>query len=160
MWLVNLLRGLPNELIVFLISAMPVIEVRGAVPIALAYFKLPIMTTLLLCIFGSLLPVFPLLLFLNRLTDRLRTIRFFDKFFEWLFHRTRAKSKIIEDFELVGLTLFVAIPFPGTGVWTGCVAAYLLGLPWVPTFFCAAVGTAIASLIMWAASAGIINFIG
>jgi len=157
-WLVNLLKSLPNELIVFIVSATPVIEVRGAVPIALLYFKLPVLTTLLLCILGSILPVFPILWFLNTLTERLRKVKVFDAFFEWLFHRTRSKSKIIEEFELVGLTLFVAIPFPGTGVWTGCVAAYLLGLPWIPTFMCAMVGTTIASLIMWAASAGIINF--
>jgi uncharacterized membrane protein len=75
-----------------------------------------------------------------------------------LFARTRSKSRIIEEFELVGLTIFIAIPFPGTGVWTGTIAAYLLGLPWIPTFICAAIGTAIASLIMWAASVGIINF--
>jgi len=157
-WLVNLLKSLPHELIVFIISATPVIEVRGAVPIALLYFKLPVVTTLLLGILGSILPVFPILWFLNTLTERLREVKLFDKFFEWLFHRTRSKSKIIEEFELVGLTLFVAIPFPGTGVWTGCVAAYLLGLPWIPTFICAAIGTTIASLVMWAASAGIINF--
>ena len=158
MWLVNLLKSLPNELIVFIISATPIIEVRGAVPIALLYFKLPVINTLLLCILGSILPVFPILWFLNTLTERLRKISFFDKFFEWLFTRTRSKSKIIEDFELVGLTLFVAIPFPGTGVWTGCVAAYLLGLRWIPTFICVTIGTTIASLILWAASQGIINF--
>ncbi len=158
MLLVNLLKSLPNELIVFIISATPVIEVRGAVPIALLYFKLPVINTLLLCVLGSILPVFPILWFLNTSTERLRKIKFFDKFFEWLFTRTRSKSKIIEDFELVGLTLFVAIPFPGTGVWTGCIAAYLLGLPWIPTFICATIGTTIASLILWAASAGIINF--
>ncbi|NQT30375.1 MAG: small multi-drug export protein [Candidatus Saganbacteria bacterium] len=159
MWLVNLLKDLPAELIVFLISAMPVIEVRGAVPIALLYFKLPVAPTLLLCILGSVLPVFPLLWFLNTLTDRLRKTPIFDRFFGWLFVRTRAKSKIIEDFELVGLTLFIAIPFPGTGVWTGTIAAYLLGLPWIPTFICAVIGTTIASLILWAASAGIITFL-
>lgn len=158
MWLVDLLKSFPNELIVFIISATPIIEVRGAVPIALLYFKLPVAATLLLCILGSVLPVFPILWFLNTLTDKLRKIKIFDKFFEWLFHRTRSKSKIIEEFELVGLTLFVAIPFPGTGVWTGCVAACLLGLPWIPTFICATIGTTIASLIMWGASAGIINF--
>lgn len=158
MWLVNLLRGLPNELIVFIISATPVIEVRGAVPIALLRFQLPVPTTLILCVLGSVLPVFPILWFLKYFVDRLRKIEFFDKFFEWLFARTRAKSKIISDFELVGLTLFVAIPFPGTGVWTGTIAAYLLGLPWIPTFICATIGTTIASLILWAASAGIINF--
>jgi uncharacterized membrane protein len=157
-WLVNLLKDLPHELIVFIISAAPVIEVRGAIPIALLYFKLPVMPTLLLCVLGSILPVFPILWFLKTLTQRLRKIDFFDRFFEWLFARTRAKSQIIADFELVGLTLFVAIPFPGTGVWTGCVAAYLMGLPWIPTFICATIGTTIASLVLWAASAGIINF--
>ncbi|MFH1684409.1 MAG: small multi-drug export protein [Candidatus Margulisiibacteriota bacterium] len=156
--MVNLLRGLPNELIVFLVSATPVIEVRGAVPIALIYFKLPILLTLILCVLGSILPVFPILIFLKYATGWLRKTSAFDKFFDWLFTRTRSRSKIIQDFELVGLTLFVAIPFPGTGVWTGCVAAYLLGLPWIPTFICATIGTTIASLIMWGASAGIINF--
>jgi len=96
--------------------------------------------------------------FLNFATKKLRHIKAFDNFFEWLFARTRAKGKIIEEFELVGLTLFVAIPFPGTGVWTGTIAAYLMGLPWLPTFICATIGTTIASLILWAASAGIINF--
>lgn len=158
MWLVELLAGLPKELIVFLISAIPVIEVRGAIPIALLYFKLPVVSTLLLCVLGSLLPVIPLLLFLKYATEWLRKIKVFDRFFDWLFTRTRSKSKIIQDFELVGLTLFVAIPFPGTGVWTGTIAAYLLGLPWVPTFICAAIGTMIASTIMWLVSAGVMNF--
>jgi uncharacterized membrane protein len=157
-WLVNLLKDLPHGLIVFIISATPVIEVRGAVPIALLYFKLPVLTTLLLCVLGSILPVFPILLFLKYATEWIRKIEIFDRFFEWLFVRTRSKSKIIQEFELVGLTLFVAIPFPGTGVWTGTIAAYLLGLPWIPTFICATIGTTIASLILWAASVGIINF--
>jgi uncharacterized membrane protein len=147
-----------NELIVFLMAATPVIEVRGAVPVGILTFGLDPLRVVLLSIVGSILPIIPILWFLNFATERLRKIEFFNKFFEWLFHRTRSKSKIIEEFELVGLTLFVAIPFPGTGVWTGCVAAYLLGLPWIPTFICATIGTTIASLVLWAASAGIINF--
>ncbi len=147
-----------NELIVFLMAATPVIEVRGAVPIGILTFGLDPLRVVLLSIVGSILPIIPILWFLNFATKKLRKIAAFDKFIEWLFHRTRSKSKIIEDFELVGLTLFVAIPFPGTGVWTGCVAAYLLGLPWIPTIICATIGTTIASLILWAASAGIINF--
>jgi len=158
-WLVGLLRGLPNELIVFIISAIPVIEVRGAVPIALLYFKLPAVTTLFMCILGSVIPVFPILIFLKFATDWLRKIKVFDRFFEWLFTRTRQRSKIIEDLELVGLTLFIAIPFPGTGVWTGTIAAYLLDLPWIPTFICALIGTTIASVIMWLVSVGILNFL-
>lgn len=147
-----------QEVVLFLLAATPVLEVRAAVPLGVAVYNLPALKVILLCVLGSILPVFPVLWFLNTLTERLRKVAFFDRFFEWLFHRTRSRSSIIEEFELVGLTLFIAIPFPGTGVWTGCVAAYLLGLPWVPTFICAMVGTTIASLIMWAASAGIINF--
>jgi len=147
-----------KEVIVFLMAATPIVEVRGSVPFGILSLGLPATKVVLISILGSILPIIPLLWFLNTLTERLRKIASFDKFFEWLFTRTRSKSKIIEEFELVGLTLFVAIPFPGTGVWTGTVAAYLLGLPLLPTFICATIGTTIASLILWAASAGIISF--
>jgi uncharacterized membrane protein len=157
-FLVELLKGLPKELIVFITAATPVIEVRGAVPIGILTFGLNPLKVVILAIVGSILPVIPILWFLNTMTEKFRKLKVFDKFFEWLFNRTRSKSKIIEDFELIGLTLFVAIPFPGTGVWTGCVAAYLLGLPLIQTFICTLIGTTIASLILWAASAGIINF--
>lgn len=160
MFIVDLLRGLPNELIVIIISAIPIIEVRGAVPISLIYFKQPVIITFLLNLIGSLLPVFPLLWFLTYITDWLRKKnQSFDRFIAWLFARTRAKSKLIEDFELIGLVLFIGVPLPGTGVWTGTIAAYLLGLRWLPTFFAAAAGTAIATALVIAASLGIINFI-
>lgn len=158
MILLDFLKALPDWLILTIISATPVIEVRGAVPLGIFYFNLHPATVFAWCVLGSIIPVFPILWFLNTLTERLRKIKLFDRFFEWLFHRTRKRSRIIKDLELVGLTLFVGIPFPGTGVWTGCVAAYLLGLPWIPTFICAAIGTIIASVIMTAASLGIINF--
>jgi len=147
-----------EHLLVLILAAVPVFEVRASVPLGIAVYKLAPLTVIFLSIIGSLLPVLPLLWFLNTATNRLSKIAYFDKFFEWLFARTRSKSQIIADFELVGLTLFIAIPFPGTGVWTGCIAAYLLGLPWPATFICAAVGTAIASGIMAAASLGVINF--
>jgi len=157
MFLVELLRGLPKELIVFITAAAPVIEVRGAVPIGIVMLKLAPLKVIFLSIIGSILPIIPILWFLNTATEKLRKIPAFDKFISWLFTRTRSKSKIIADFELIGLTLFVAIPFPGTGVWTGTIAAYLLGLPLIPTFLCAVIGTTIASGIMAAASLGIIN---
>ena len=127
-------------------------------PLGIIAYHLPPLTVILLSIAGSVLPVFPLLWFLNNLTKNLRKIPSFDRFFGWLFARTRAKSKLIEDLELIGLTLFIGVPLPGTGVWTGTIAAYLLGLRWIPTFMAATAGTAIACLIMWAASQGIISF--
>ncbi len=148
-----------EKIIVFLAAATPVIEVRGSIPLGLFVYKLDPITVLILSIVGSALPCLPVLWFLKNLTGRLQKDPKFAAFFEWLFTRTRAKSKLIKDLELVGLTLFIAVPLPGTGVWTGTVAAYLLDLPWIPTLICATVGTAIASFLVWAASLGIINFI-
>ncbi|MFH1826525.1 MAG: small multi-drug export protein [bacterium] len=146
-----------QEVIVFLAALAPIIEVRGAVPLGILVYHLDPVKVILISIIGSIIPIIPILWFLNTLTERLKKIPSFNKFIEWLFARTRSRSKLIEDFELVGLTIFVGIPFPGTGVWTGCVAAYLLGLPLIPTFVCASIGTTIASLLMWAASTGIIT---
>lgn len=137
-----------KEVVVFLAAATPIVEVRGAVPLGLIYYHLPALTVILLSVVGSLLPVIPLLWILNNLTEHFRKIPVGDRFFSWLFTRTRSRSKLIEDLELVGLTLFIAIPFPGTGVWTGTIAAYLLGLRWLPTFACAAIGTLIATLVL------------
>lgn len=148
-----------EKIIVFLAAATPIIEVRGSIPLGLFAYHLPANTVLILSIVGSALPCLPLLWFLKNLTGHLQKNPKFAKFFDWLFTRTRAKSKVIEDLELVGLTLFIAVPLPGTGVWTGTIAAYLLDLPWIPTLICATVGTAIASFLVWAASLGIINFV-
>lgn len=145
------------ELKVFVLAALPISEVRGSVPLGL-YFGLSPIKTVLISILGSILPVFPILWGLNTLTQHLRKIKIFDRFFEWLFRRTHSKSKLIERLEEVGLAIFIAIPSPFTGVWTGCVAAYLFELPWIPTFIAAFVGTSIASLIVLGISLGIISF--
>lgn len=147
-----------KEIIVMVLAAIPIFEVRASVPLGIIAYHFSPLKAVVLSIIGSVLPVFPLLWFLNTLTERLRKIPSCDKFFEWLFTRTQAKSKLIKDLELIGLTLFIAVPLPGTGVWTGTIAAYLLGLRWLPTFLAGAVGTAIASAVVAAASLGIIKF--
>ncbi|MGB9613028.1 MAG: COG2426 family protein, partial [Candidatus Margulisiibacteriota bacterium] len=114
---------LPSQLVIFLTAAVPILEVRASVPLGIAAFRLAPFQTIILSIAGSILPIFPLLWCLNNLTDYLRKVSIIDRFFGWLFARTRAKSKLIEDLELIGLTLFIAIPLPGTGVWTGTIAA-------------------------------------
>lgn len=155
--LAGLFNGIPHELVVLLAAALPVIEVRGSVPLGLLLFKLSTVKVLLLSLIGGLLPVFPILWFLENVTDGLRKIKSFDSFFAWLFEHTKAKSGLVERFELVGLTIFMALPIPGAGVWTGCVAAYLLELPWIPTFICAIIGTTIATLVVWLASVGLVR---
>ncbi|OGC11883.1 hypothetical protein A3K48_05285 [candidate division WOR-1 bacterium RIFOXYA12_FULL_52_29] len=148
-----------NELIVLGLAAVPVFEVRGAVPLGIAVYKIAPATAILLSVVGSVLPIFPLLWFLENVTEHLRKVPAFNNFIEWLFARTRSKSGLIKEMELIGLTLFIAIPFPGTGVWTGTIAAYLFGLRWWPTFFAGLIGTTIASVLVAAATLGVINFI-
>lgn len=146
-----------KEITVFVTAMIPVGEVRASIPLGILYYHLSPLKTLILSVLGNVAIVFPLLWFLNTLTERLRKFPFWDKFFEWLFTRTRSKSKLIADFELVGLALFIGVPFPGTGVWTGVIAAYLLGLRWIPTFFCSLAGSLIASGIMLAVSLGLVK---
>lgn len=155
--MVEILKNFPGWLILLITSATPVIEVRGAVPLGIAFLKMPPIEVIILCVIGSLIPVFPILWALNTLTEHFRKVSLLDRLIGWVFERTKKKSKIIDDLKLVGLTLFIGIPFPGTGVWTGCVAAYLLDLKPIPTFIAALIGTIIASFLMAAASLGIIR---
>ncbi|MEO0080345.1 MAG: small multi-drug export protein, partial [candidate division WOR-3 bacterium] len=91
---------------------------------------LPLEKVLLLSIAGNMIPIFLVLLFLEKVVAWLSRIGLFRCFFEWLFRRTRVRAKGLEQDEFWGLVLFVGIPLPGTGAWTGAVAAVLLGLPY------------------------------
>lgn len=147
-----------KDWLVFVLSAIPIVEVRGAVPFGIISGLSPL-KTYLLAVLGSSLPIFPVLFFLNYCTDALRKIKIMDNFFSWLFERTRHKGKIIEDLETLGLLVFVAIPLPGTGVWTGCLAGYIFGLSYFQTFIACFLGTAIASLIMLLGSMGVVRML-
>ncbi len=114
------------------------------------------MEAYLLSVLGNLLPVIPLLLFLGPVSDYLRRFAIGDKFFNWLFARTRRKFiQDHENFELMALVLFVAIPLPMTGAWTGCVVAFLLGFRFLPAFAAIATGVLIAGVIVTATVLGV-----
>ena len=70
------------------------------------------------------------------------------RFFDWLFARAKKRSGLIDKYEALGLMLFVSIPFPGTGVWTGCLIASLLRMRFAPTFFAATAGVMLAAAIV------------
>jgi uncharacterized membrane protein len=115
-------------LTVLAIAASPISELRGAIPVAIATFHFPWYYAFLLAIIGNLLPVPFILIFLDSVSRLLSKIRFFDRILNWFFERTRRRGKIIERYERIGLILFVAIPLPVTGAWTGSLAAVLFGL--------------------------------
>ncbi|MEE9499804.1 MAG: small multi-drug export protein [Candidatus Omnitrophota bacterium] len=143
----NSLVALNKEIAVVVLAAMPVSELRGAIPLALAMGFSPF-KAYVLSFFGNLIPVIPLLFLLQPVTNKLRHIKIFAKFFDWLFERTRKKARLVEKFEALGLILFVAIPLPITGAWTGCVAATLFKVRFRYAFLAIVVGVVIAGFIV------------
>jgi len=124
------LSGIPSEIQMMLLSALPLTELRASIPIAYGVWAWPWWKIYILAVVGNMLPVPFILMFLEPVSRYLSRWKFFERFFEKLFERTlrRAGSKI-EKYRVLGLTLFVAIPLPVTGAWTGSLAAFLFGIP-------------------------------
>jgi len=140
--------GFSKELVVLIISALPITELRGALPVAINLFHFPWHYALLLAVIGNLLPVPLILLFLDAFSRLLSKIGIFKRALDWLFEHTRRRGKIIEKYERIGLMLFVAIPLPVTGAWTGSLAAVLFGLKFKHAFLSIFAGILISGTIV------------
>lgn len=128
--LVPVLRDLPPAVTVALLATLPIIELRGAVPLGMLLFKLGAAETYAAAVVGNMLPIPLLVWFLGPaqrwLSERSRLFR---RFFDWLFARTRAKhSAAYQRFRDLAIILFVGVPLPGTGAWTGAAAAFVFGV--------------------------------
>ncbi len=137
-----------KEVITFLISTLPIFELRGAIPIAVLQFNMPIIKAYFLSVAGNLLPILPILYFLEPIRKLLSKIKFMKRFFDWLYERTYKKSRKVMKYGAIGLTLFVAIPLPITGAWTGAVAAILFEVPPKYAFPSIILGVLIAGLVV------------
>ncbi len=120
--------SLPEQLIVIIIAALPVVELRGSLPVAMDIFHMPWYQSLALSIIGNLLPVPFLLLFYDSLARLVSRTSKGKRFTAWIYERARRQIGIIEKYKHVGLIVFVAIPLPGTGAWTASIVAHLLGM--------------------------------
>lgn len=148
-FLVEMLASVPHWLAVMVIGAIPISELRGAIPVAMGIYGMKPVEAYFLSVIGNLIPVIPLLLFLEPVSGYLRRYRIFDIFFTWLFSRTRKNhTKNFEKYGLLALTLFVAIPLPVTGAWTGCAAAFVFGIRFKHSFPAIAAGVLIAGVIV------------
>jgi uncharacterized membrane protein len=140
--------GIPQEAIIVIISALPVVELRLALPIAINVFHMAWYKAYCLAVVGNMLPVPILLLFLDSLAKVVSRAEIGRRVVNWVFERTRRQGQTIERYEKIGLTLFVAIPLPVTGAWTGSIAAFLLGLRFRYAFLSILVGVIIAGAIV------------
>ncbi len=142
----HILQELHRELLVIFVAALPIVELRGAIPLGLS-LGMGHWHVFLVSVFGNLLPIYPLV-FLIRPTyswlQRLGWTRLADR----ALARTRVKSESVAKYGAIGLMLFVAVPLPGTGAWSGALAAFIFGIPKRWALPAITTGTAIAGLIM------------
>lgn len=138
---------LPAWLWIIIIATVPIVELRGAIPVAIASgFQWH--DAYILSVVGNLIPV-PFILWLLPVVEvHLRRIPSINRFFDWLFARTRRKADAVHIYGLVGLAIFVAVPLPFTGAWTGSLAAYLFGLRKFPALISIATGVLLAGIIV------------
>jgi len=122
--IINWLKDLPKEYIVMIVGALPISELRGAIPLALS-LGMPMSKAFWLSVLGNSIPVAPALFLLEPVSNRLRRFKIWSRFFDWLFERTKKKADTVQKYEALGLAIFVAIPLPITGAWSGVVAASL-----------------------------------
>lgn len=141
---------------IFLISMLPVVELRGAIPVGAA-IGLPWYLNMIVSIVGNLLPVPFILLFSVKAFEFMKKHNILVKLIEKIENRAKKRSEGLATGEFIGLMLFVAIPFPGTGAWTGALIAALLQFERKRSFIYITLGVLIAAAIMTAASYGVIS---
>lgn len=143
------LNTVGRELCVFFCSVLPIIECRGAVPLGWA-LGLPWWQTALFALAGNLLPVPFILLFIRAVLRLMRNsrVKLFARFAGWLDRKVEKHKGTIEKYSYLGVMIFIAVPFPGTGAWTGSLIASVLGLDAKRSFLAAIGGVLIATTIM------------
>lgn len=136
---------LPPELLVVFISALPILELRGGIPVAhqlgLSYWE-----ALFYGIGGNLLPIIPILVFFRPISKWMLRFNLYKRFYDWLYNRTMKKSDNVEKFGAIGLILFTAVPLPTTGAYSACLAAILFFIPFRFAFFAISAGVIIAGV--------------
>lgn len=138
---------------IFLISAVPLIEQRGAIPVGVLVYKINPVLVFLVSFLGSLLPVPFILLLFNSIFKWMKKIKLLSGINNLIERKVQKGSAKIEKYKEIGLISFVAIPLPTTGLWTGSAIAAFLGLDFKKSFFCVALGGIISALIITVLSA-------
>jgi uncharacterized membrane protein len=143
---------LSSILTVLGIGVLPIFELRGAIPWAISVHHFPWYYALLFGIIGNILPVPFILIFFDKIVELLSKVHFLNRFLQWFLERTRRRGKVVERYERIGLALFVAIPLPITGAWTGSILAVLLGLKYKYAFLSILIGVLVAGIIVTCAT--------
>ena len=147
-WFTTNLDGVVSkEMIVFIISMVPILELRGGL-VAASLLKIPLVHAVMLCIAGNIIPIPFILAFITPIFNALKKTKWLKPKIEKLESKSLNKSEQIKKYEFIGLLLFVGIPLPGTGAWTGSLIASLLGVKFKKAFPALILGLCMATVIM------------
>lgn len=146
-----------KEFYILVLSGLPVTELRATIPLAFTWGLEP-WRSFVLAVCGNLVPVLPILLLLKPLEEVLaRHFPRIEQVLQWLLRRTRGKGEQVKKYGVIGLCLFVAVPLPGTGAWTGAALAWLFGFSVWTAFISIAIGVVLAGTIVTLVTLGVIN---
>ena len=153
-WFTSTLSFMPKELVVFIISMVPILELRGGL-VAASLLGIGVFKAIFLCVLGNIVPIPFILFFITPIFNWMKKTKLFKATVEKLEEKSMAKSEQIQKYEFWGLALFVGVPLPGTGAWTGALIASLLGIKTKKASLAIFTGLIIATVIMTIISYGI-----
>ncbi len=159
---------LKKYILMFLVSMVPIIELRGAIPIGISTLfgeSLPLLPLYIVCIIGNMLPVPFIFLFARKILVWGSDKKIIGKFFKWCLEKGESGGKKLQEKAgksglFLALLIFVGIPLPGTGAWTGTLAASILNMDFKTSILAVMFGVLLAGIIMALASMGIFGAIG
>ena len=156
-YIVDIFSGtIPSQLIVFIVSMIPILELRGSI-LAAGFMDVSFLETYIVAVLGNLLPIPFILIFIKKILDWMKTTNAFSRIANGIEKRALSKREQIDKYGYFGLFLFVAIPLPGTGAWTGALLSVLLGMKGRKAFIPIVLGVMAAGLVMSLLAFGIIQ---
>ena len=155
---IGLFGGASKEVVIFIISLMPILELRGGL-LAASLLHVEYVRAAMICVIGNVLPIPIVLLFLEKILDLFEKWKVTKKIVVWLEKKVENKREKIDKYGYLGLALFVGIPLPGTGAWTGSLLAVMLGMNKKKSFLFILIGVLMAAIIMSILSYGILGSI-
>jgi len=135
-------------LYIMLISMVPLVEQRGAIPVGILAYHLNPWLVFLVSLLGSFVPAPFIYFFFNKILAWMKTVKMFKKFTDFVENKVQKGSKKLEKYKEIGLISFVGIPLPTTGLWTGTAVAAFLGLDFKKSMICVFLGGVISAVII------------
>ena len=145
-----------REIIIFIISLMPILELRGGL-IAATLLGLEGLPSFIICLIGNMIPIPFILWLITPIFNKMKKTKMFSGLVDKLEKKAMSKKEQIEKLQYVGLMLFVGIPLPGTGAWTGCLIAALLNMDKKKAMIASVLGVIMAGIIMMIVSYGLLD---